>query len=365
MQVGYFAQPLHPPGSDLSETLQHDLYQVEKLDEWGYHEAWIGEHYSAQWENISAPEIFIANALARTKNIILGTGVTCMPNHNPFHIAHRIAVLDNLARGRFYWGVGSGGTPSDFKVFGVDPAKGENRMLTRKNIDMVLKIWEGLPPGHYEQECFWEFNIPEPDVSSGFAVHTKPWSKPHPPIAMAGLTRKSDTLVFAGEKGFLPMSIHYVPENTLRTHWDAVEEGAAKTGLTPDRRQWRIAREVFVAPTTEEARELALAKDSVMRRDFEDHFRNILANYGFLDLIKPDPDIPDEDITSEWMVDNTWLVGSPQDVAAKIRSIYEKVGGFGVLLTMAHEWEPRAEWERSNRLLAEEVMPLLADLTGA
>jgi limonene 1,2-monooxygenase len=44
MQVGYFAQPLHPPGSDLSETLQHDLYQMEKLDEWGYHEAWIGEH---------------------------------------------------------------------------------------------------------------------------------------------------------------------------------------------------------------------------------------------------------------------------------------------------------------------------------
>jgi limonene 1,2-monooxygenase len=117
MQVGYFAQPLHPPGSDSSETLQHDLYQMEKLDEWGCHEALIGEHYSAQWENISAPEIFIANALARTKNIILGTGVTCMPNHNPFHIAHRIALIDNLARGRFYWGVGSGGTPTDFQVF--------------------------------------------------------------------------------------------------------------------------------------------------------------------------------------------------------------------------------------------------------
>jgi len=75
--------------------------------------------------------------------------------------------------------------------------------------------------------------------------------------------------------------------------------------------------------------------------------------------------MPDEDITSEWMIDNTWLVGSPQEVASKIRAIYEKVGGFGVLLTMAHEWEPRTEWERSNRLLAEEVMPMLSDLTGA
>ena len=31
-----------------------------------------------------------------------------MPNHNPFMIAHRIAQLDQMARGRFHWGVGSG-----------------------------------------------------------------------------------------------------------------------------------------------------------------------------------------------------------------------------------------------------------------
>ena len=29
--------------------------------------------------------------------------------HNPVEVAHRIAMLDHLARGRFYWGSGSRG----------------------------------------------------------------------------------------------------------------------------------------------------------------------------------------------------------------------------------------------------------------
>ena len=36
--------------------------------------------------------------------------------------------------------------------------------------------------------------------------------------------------------------------------------------------------------------------------------------------------------------------------------------GFGVLLAMGHEWEPRDKWVHSMTLLADEVMPRLADL---
>lgn len=359
MKIGFFAMPLHPPGSDLSLTLEHDLYQIEQLDRLGFCEAWIGEHYTTEWENISSPEIFIAHALARTKQIILGTGVTCLPNHNPFHIAHRIAVLDNLAKGRFYWGVGSGATPLDFKVFNVDPTKGENRTLTRENLDMVLSIWDGLSPGRYASEGFWEFNIPEPDLKNGFQVHTKTWSKPYPPIAMAGLSKHSDTLILAGERGYMPMSINYVPNVTLKSHWSAVEEGARKTGITPNRKEWRIAREILVAPTTGEARDIALDKASTLKRDYDLYFRPVLEQYGFLDLVKPDTDMLDSEITIEWMLDNTWIVGSPEYVTEKLQGIYDDVGGFGVLLAMAHEWSPQGVWERSMDLLVNDVIPRL------
>ena len=72
------------------------------LDRLGYQEAWIGEHFTSEWESISAPDLFIAAALERTKSIVFGTGVTCMPNHDPFVLAHRIAQLDHLAQGRFH-----------------------------------------------------------------------------------------------------------------------------------------------------------------------------------------------------------------------------------------------------------------------
>ncbi|MBT5893885.1 MAG: LLM class flavin-dependent oxidoreductase, partial [Chloroflexi bacterium] len=116
MELGFFTMPLHPPGANIADTLEADLKQLVYLDELGYSEAWIGEHYTAEWENIPAPDLLIAQALGVTSQIRLGTGVTCMPNHNPFYIAHRIAQLDQMSKGRLNWGVGSGGFPGDLHV---------------------------------------------------------------------------------------------------------------------------------------------------------------------------------------------------------------------------------------------------------
>ena len=74
MEVGYFTMPMHPPESTISQTLEDDLQQIITLDRLGYKEAWIGEHFTTMWENIPAPDLFIAKALGLTKNIVLGTG---------------------------------------------------------------------------------------------------------------------------------------------------------------------------------------------------------------------------------------------------------------------------------------------------
>ena len=185
MQVGFFTMPLHPPGSDITQTLEDDLHQLEVLDSLGYSEAWIGEHFTTVWENIPAPDMFIANALARTSDIKLGTGVTCMPNHNPFMIAHRIAQLDHMAKGRFQWGVGSGGFPGDFEVFGFDPATNDHRLMTRESIETILSIWDDPKPGVYEGD-YWKFTIPEPVDEFGLRFHLTPYQKPHPPDRGSG-----------------------------------------------------------------------------------------------------------------------------------------------------------------------------------
>ncbi len=360
MQVGYFTMPLHPPGSDPSETMEADLVQMETLDRLGYREAWIGEHFTAAWENIPAPDQFIAAALSRTKNIILGTGVTCMPNHNPFMIAHRIAQLDNLAKGRFHWGVGSGGFPGDFEVYGFDAETGAHRGMARDSVELILQMWEHPKPGLYEHP-FWKFSIPEPVPHIGLQFHMKPYQKPHPPIGVAGVSAKSETLVLAGEKGWLPLSINLVPTETLKSHWEAVELGAAKAGRTANRSEWRIAKEVYIAETTEQARQEVL--EGTIGRDFREYFIPLMTHMDSLSLFKGEREMPDEAVTPEYLIDNVWIVGSVNDVTEQLRQLYQDVGGFGVLLAMGHEWQPKDPWVRSMTLLAQEVMPRLSDLT--
>jgi alkanesulfonate monooxygenase SsuD/methylene tetrahydromethanopterin reductase-like flavin-dependent oxidoreductase (luciferase family) len=70
----------------------------------------------------------------------------------------------------------------------------------------------------------------------------------------------------------------------------------------------------------------------------------------------------DSDVTPDYMIDNIWLVGSPDDVVERINELYDHVGGFGVLLVMGHEWKPKDKWVHCMKLLVEEVMPRLKDL---
>jgi alkanesulfonate monooxygenase SsuD/methylene tetrahydromethanopterin reductase-like flavin-dependent oxidoreductase (luciferase family) len=356
MQLGFFTMPLHPPGADPAKTLQDDLQQLVEIDQLGYVEAWIGEHFTAEWENIPAPDLLIAQALGVTKQIKFGTGVTNIPNHNPFQLAHRIAQLDQMARGRLLWGIGSGGFMGDFQVVGIDPASGEHREMTRKAVDLILKLWEEPEVGAYDHPR-WRFNVPEPDPEIGLRVHMRPYQKPHPPIALAGISVKSDTLELAGERGWIPMSINFAPRRVLATHWESVETGAAKGGRTADRASWRIARDIFVADTTKEARKQAM--EGVLARDFEQYFRRLIPKGRGMGILKQDPDMPDSEVTSEYMTDNVWVVGSREEVTEKLGALSEAVGGFGMLLAMGHEWEPRDAWTESMGMLATDVVPKL------
>lgn len=359
MKIGYFVDPLHPAGTDYTDNIQNDLAQVALLDKLGYSETWVAEHFTVAWECIPSPEIFIAQALGMTKNMTFGTGVTCLPNHNPFHIAHRIAQLDHQAKGRFMWGVGSGASPLDFKAFGVDVSKNEHRSLTRETLDMVLKIWSGLEPGTYENK-HWKFTMPEPNHELGFYVHMKPYQKPHPPIAVAGLSPKSESLTLAGQNGWIPISINYVPNRTLSTQWKTYSDAAKRAGHTPDPQNWRIVRDVFVADTTEEAEDMA--RNGVFARDFE-YAHRITKKLGLIDSVKVDAETPDDAIDVDYMMENSWLIGTPEQVAGKIRALYNSVGGFGTLIVISHNWEPYDKWLRSMTLLAKEVIPSLDDLT--
>ena len=361
MEFGLFMMPLHPPHRTYADSYDRDLALIVEADRLGYHEAWIGEHITERWENAPCPDLLIAKALAMTNQIRLATGVTLLAIHNPVEVAHRIAMLDHLSRGRIYWGVGHRAIPTDLSLFGVGADTGiDVRERSAEALDIILKIWEAEGKFTYNGKYF-QVDAPELDPVMERGLHMKPYQQPHPPIGVAATSLASGSIRVAGERGWIPMSSSNLAPQHLRDHWTVVEEGAADAGKECSRRDWRIGRDVFVARTPELARERARA---VLGRNYVQHQLPNRQGSGQLQATKIDPEMPDKAVDVDYMMENIWIVGDPQECADRIRSLYEQAGGFGHLLAITQDPDD-PEWEHEClQLLMEEVGPRVSDLRG-
>ena len=110
----------------------------------------------------------------------------------------------------------------------------------------------------------------------------------------------------------------------------------------------------------EAAKAPSMIAGGTLGRDYRDYFLRLLPKLRGFEMLKVDPAMPDAQVTLDYLCDNIWIVGSPRTVARKIAALSETVGGFGMVLAIAHEWQPREGWERSMTLLSREVLPLLA-----
>lgn len=360
MQFGLFMMPIHPPYRSFADSYDRDLDLIALADRLGFREAWIGEHLTERWENAPAPDLLIAKALALTETIKLGTGVTLLALHNPVAVAHRIAMLDHLARGRFQWGIGGGAIPTDLQLFGLDPSdQAAVRARSAEVLDVVLQLWASEGKFSYHGQ-FFDIDAPELNGTTERGYYMKPYQQPHPPIGVASSTPNSASIRLAGERGWYPMSSSLLVSQYLPGHWENVAEGAANAGRTADRSQWRIARDIYVGPTPEVARERARA---VMGRNYNNHqYVNRLGS-RLMEATKIDPAMPDEAVDVDYLMENLWIVGDPQECADKIRALYELTGGFGSLLTITQDADEAAWDHECLRLLIEEVGPRVADLT--
>ena len=68
-------------------------------------------------------------------------------------------------------------------------------------------------------------------------------------------------------------------------------------------------------------------------------------------------------VRTTYCATHNWLIGSPDTVTRRLREVYEEVGGFGTILLFCFDYSETPDaWHNSMRLLAEEVMPRVADL---
>ena len=361
MRLGLFMMPLHPPARPLHDKLAEDTEKAILADRLGFDELWVGEHFSATSEPIPSPLMFMASLLPQTKNLTFATGVLTLPHRHPAVIAAEVAQFDHMSRGRFLLGVGSGSLPSDFELLGTFDEAARGRMVL-ESVGMMQRIWAEEPPYDMQGE-FWRVKLDRTVTPSiGFGAMPKPFQAPHPPIFVPAVSAHSRTVNEAGRRGWWPISSALPLTHVLRTQWDSFADGCAAVGRVPDRAMWRVVRTVLVAESDQEARRRLFHAES-SHRYFFNHLRTVLGQVGRVEILKPRPDMTDEETTVDAIMESRVIYGSARSVREKLAALREEIGPFGTLVMSAMDWSgPNAEWEReSMQLMAEDVLPRWRD----
>src|SRR5262249_5667493 len=148
--------------------------QVELADRLGYDFAWeVEHHFLEEYSHSPAPEVFLAAASQRTKQIRLAHGIMQLMTVHPARVAERIAALDLVSRGGVELGLGESASTTELEQFGRVFA--ETRAVWEDAVRGVIRMFK-------EGGCEYHgpyFDSPLPNVGP------KPLQKPHPPLWVA------------------------------------------------------------------------------------------------------------------------------------------------------------------------------------
>ena len=342
LRFGIFLAPFHALNENPTNALDRDFELIEHLDRLGYDEAWIGEHHSGGFEIIASPEVFMAAAFERTKNIRIGTGVISLPYHHPFMAVDRMIQLDHQSKGRAVFGVGPGALVGDAFRMGIDPATQRDRM--NEALDVILPLLRGEI---VSKKTDW-FEVREAQIQLPC------YTQPHIEMAVACARSPSGALA-AGKHGLGMLSIGGTSDDALTHHannWKICEETAAANEKHVDRKNWRVVTLAHIAET----REQALENVKFGIEQFAKYFREI-ATF---------PIVPDNiHNAAEYLMDNNMAcIGTPDDAIRYIAKLQKGTGGFGAYMELAHNW---ADWQATKRhyeLMSRYVAPHFQGLNG-
>jgi alkanesulfonate monooxygenase SsuD/methylene tetrahydromethanopterin reductase-like flavin-dependent oxidoreductase (luciferase family) len=179
--------------------------------------------------DVHDPWVLLGAIAARTKKIMLGTGVTPLARRRPHIVAKHLVTLDHLSGGRALLGVGLGEPPdADFSDLG-DPADAKERaVLLDDALDVIAALITGDPVSHQG---------PRFSIDATF----KPASvqQPRPPIFVAAVVPHQRPLRRAARwDGVFPIGADsYLSPGDIAEYLKGIERPPGWdvwAGLTPD-----------------------------------------------------------------------------------------------------------------------------------
>jgi alkanesulfonate monooxygenase SsuD/methylene tetrahydromethanopterin reductase-like flavin-dependent oxidoreductase (luciferase family) len=343
-----------PPAVPDHVALDQTLELGELVEPLGFDCLWASEHFGSPYGMVPNVLQWLTYWAARTEKIDVGSIVVVVPWWNPIRLAHEVAMLDILLRGReFKMGVGRGIAPDEYGALGVPQT--ESRERFRETIE-ILKLGLTRERFSYDGEIF---KIPETSIRPGPRHHDIGEK-----IRCAFNTPES--MVMAAELGFGQLFVPATPVEEIRKNVIKYNSIRATSGLAPD--QPTIYLWGYCVP-----------KQSDIEKGvgyFRRYQGEAATHYGFGDLgrfakIKGYESYADFSKTLGGIgapsYDNAFddpflasqAIGTPEQIIARVERLQKMTGVKEIMLVFNYGGMPHEESLASMKLFAKEVLPVL------
>ena len=137
-----------------------------------------------------------------------------------------------------------------------------------------------------------------------------------------------------------------------------------RAGREAKSEDWRVAKSIFVADDDATVRRLTKTPGNPFAYYFRNLQRKAQAGRGNA-FFKHDPALADEALTDDYLIEQMLIAGTVSEVVDRLLAFRERIGPFGRLLYVGHDWADGAAMRRSMELMAGEVMPRVNRALGS
>ena len=277
MKFGYFCNTTNWNKKSYTQLLDETREITEYCDKNNWDSIWFTEHHFNHegMESCTNPLMMCTDAAARTKNIRLGQACNTITFHNPIRLAEDIATLDQMSEGRVEVGIGRGVYGREAVNMNKDADvkdQAKNFRLFSETLEVMKKAWseeffsyQGEFYTYPSPNFIWQHDMSPPKENivnlktnelKKISVLPKPYQKPFPPISQVVDGERS--IQWAAENGL--NTIMWIPTvKALKKRFEIFKEAKSKAENreVPLGEGISLVRDMFVAKTMEEAKEMA------------------------------------------------------------------------------------------------------------
>lgn len=310
------------------------LAEVLLGEELGFDSVWLEEHHGVKNHYWPSPLIGLAGIATRTERLLFGTDVMVMPFYHPVRVAEDAAMLAIMSGGRFILGAAIGYKPDEFALYQVPLEKRGARF--EEAVRLIKLLWTeeeiNFRGEHYQVE--------------GLKMEPRPDTPP--PLWLGGwgdlALRRAATLGDAWVPGPTAGLDKLLAAQTI------YRQNLAEAGLDPATKPTPLTREVVIAATDAEAREVA---EKHLLINYRDEYGGGKWKHPLIGAEDSAP-VDQFDAISR----DRFLVGSPETVIKQLQGFVDAFGVDHLICRLYFPGIPHDFIMNELRLLAQEVIPV-------